>query len=97
MRTASEIVNELKKLDTSTGVTVCSIRRLIKEGRIKSLKVGNRNLINLDFLISYLDDPFLDVIVEDVILGKTITMGVDRMDAFKQNIGLNKKGENNNI
>lgn len=86
MRLAREIVEELKELDPKTSVTESGIRRLVKEGKLRSVKVGNKSLINLDQCIDYFNEPFL--IIEPEPEAPTPLVKLDRMQQFKKNIGM---------
>lgn len=88
MRTAPEIISELRKLDPATCMTVSSIRRLVKEGVLKGVKVGNRTLINFEQFLDYLNNPSEETIDEDVTKEKIKPISTNRMDEFKRNIGM---------
>ncbi len=89
MRTIQELVQEIKQLDNDTQITVSAIRRLVKENRIKSVRVGNRTLINLEHCIDYLNNPddFNEIDRKDTQNVDTIK-GIDRIDQYKKNIGV---------
>ena len=55
MRTINEAYEYLKKHDGETAVTCFFIRSLCKQELIRSFKRGNRILVDLDSLISYLE------------------------------------------
>lgn len=58
MRFAAEALEELRKLDPETPVSLCFIKRLAKSGAVPSVPVGkNRRLINFDALLAYLENP----------------------------------------
>jgi excisionase family DNA binding protein len=86
MRLAREVVEELKKLDPGTSVTESGIRRLVKEGKLRSVKVGNKSLINLDQCIAYFNEPL--IIIEPVPEAATSLIKLDRMEQFRKNIGM---------
>lgn len=54
MRTAPNIVAEIKALDPNSEVTVRYIRRLVKEGTVTVVWAGNKALINLDDVLDIL-------------------------------------------
>ena len=54
MRTIKEAHKELIDADPNCALTVSSLRRLISSGTIPSVKIGNRNLIDLDQIENYL-------------------------------------------
>lgn len=68
MRSVVQAVKELKELDPNTSVTESYIRRLVKQGKIKSYDIGRNILINFDYLCDFLNDPEIgtqDDIAED--------------------------------
>ena len=54
MRVAKAAVAEIKALDPNTALSVRGLRSMIKEGRVPSVQVGKRQLINLDWLLERL-------------------------------------------
>lgn len=59
MRYTSQAVTELHQLDPNTPVNARLIKRLVNQGIIPSVPVGNgnRRLINFDALLEYLENP----------------------------------------
>jgi hypothetical protein len=57
MRFAKQCVDELRRIDPSSRVSVHLVRCLAKRGVVASVQIGNRNLINFDALLRYLEDP----------------------------------------
>lgn len=57
MRTAAEAMKELKKEDPNTALTERALHRMMKTGEIPALKVGSKNLIDLNVLFEYLRNP----------------------------------------
>ena len=59
MRCAAQALNELRKLDPETPVTLRFIKQLMRAGAIPSVPVGNgnRRLLNFDALVAYLENP----------------------------------------
>lgn len=57
MRVARECYTMLREADPETRVSERYIRMLAKRGKIPTLRVGNRMLINYDSLLSYLENP----------------------------------------
>lgn len=53
-RTVHECYLAIKALDEDTAITECFIRRLCRSGQIVYYKSGNKSLVNLDSLLSYL-------------------------------------------
>ena len=54
MRTLPKAYEEVKAADPDTAFTMRALRRLVKCGDIQTVRVGNKNLINLDLLFDYL-------------------------------------------
>ena len=57
MRTISEAIKAIKEYDPQTAFTQTALRRMIKTGEIPSVRVGHKNLVNLDVLFEYLNKP----------------------------------------
>lgn len=89
MRTVPEAAAELKALDEHSALTQCAIRRLVLEGRIKSVKAGRKHLINFDQLLDYLVNPLREEMPEEAPVIVT-PISTDRMTEYKRNIGLIK-------
>lgn len=90
MRTVPEASTELKALDEHTALTQCAIRRLVLDGKIKSVKAGRKILINFDDLLEFLRDPGPDEEIEEVTPAPVTQISTDRMDEYRKNIGLKK-------
>ena len=60
MRLLDEAFEEIKALDPETKISKNFIRQLAITGKIPVIMVGNRRLINLDGLITYLNNMFVD-------------------------------------
>ncbi|MCL1986687.1 MAG: helix-turn-helix domain-containing protein [Firmicutes bacterium] len=54
MRTIPEAIKELKTLDPNNSLTQSILYRLTKSGELPSVKVGQKTLVDIDVLISYL-------------------------------------------
>ena len=54
MRTKDNAYAEIKRLDPDTDFTKRALKRMISNKEIPTVKVGNKNLINLDLLIEKL-------------------------------------------
>jgi hypothetical protein len=54
MRLIHSVVSEIHVMDPQSYVNEHFVRCLILEGKVPSIKVGNRYLINLDYFIDYL-------------------------------------------
>lgn len=59
MRYISQAVSEIHQLDPNSPVSARLIKRLVNQGIIPSVPVGNgnRRLINFDALLEYLENP----------------------------------------
>ena len=59
MRVPAQALEELRKADPQTQVSLKMIRRLIHTGAVPSVPVGtgNRRLVNYDALLAYLERP----------------------------------------
>lgn len=90
MRTVPEASAELKSLDEHTALTQCAIRRLVLDGKIKSVKAGRKHLINFDDLLAYLLNPFQDETQEEEAPAPVTQISTDRMTQYKKSIGLIK-------
>lgn len=57
-----QALEELRRIDPQTPVSLSFIRRLVKTGAVPSVPVsaGRRRLVNLDALIEYLSNPPAD-------------------------------------
>nr|WP_315021721.1 DNA-binding protein [uncultured Aminipila sp.] len=58
IRTIQQAAAEIKKADENTAVTEFYIRQLVNNGEIPTRKSGGKYLINMDILLSYLQEPF---------------------------------------
>ena len=57
MRTVSATINHFKSIDPETAVTENFLRTQIKLGNIKTVRAGNRYLLNLDLVEEFLSNP----------------------------------------
>lgn len=57
MRFPAKALEELKKDDPGTPVTLHFIRALVRQGLVPCVKVGRRWLLNYDALLAYLENP----------------------------------------
>ncbi|MFA9376199.1 MAG: DNA-binding protein [Lachnotalea sp.] len=57
MRTIRQVYEYLHEMDPGSVVGEDYLRKLVKQGRIRSYKAGVRNLINLDSVIEYFQNP----------------------------------------
>jgi hypothetical protein len=54
MRTVRQAILEIKEEDPGTALSEKSLRRMIFEGVVPAVSVGNKKLINMDILIEKL-------------------------------------------
>ena len=54
MRTAAQVLAEIKKVDPDTCVTLSYIKRVIREEKIPVLCAGKKKLVNLDDFIEFM-------------------------------------------
>ena len=54
-RTITQCISYIKALDPDTAITEWFIRTLIKDNKIKHFTSGNKELVNLDNLLYYLN------------------------------------------
>lgn len=59
MRLLDQAYEEVKKMDPQTAITKNIIRELVIDGEIKCVMVGRKRLINVDDLIEYLSNSYL--------------------------------------
>lgn len=57
MRFASQALEELKREDPDTPITLNYIRTLARKGLVPCVEIGRRRLINYDALLEYLANP----------------------------------------
>jgi len=55
MRTINQCVNHIKQLDPDTAISEWYLRTLVKENKIKYFMTGNKALISLESLLSFLN------------------------------------------
>lgn len=58
MRSIPKAYQELKKLDPNTCISMRGLRKIISSGDIPTVKIENKVLVNLDFLIDKLYNGF---------------------------------------
>ena len=57
MRTIKELVEEIKRMDSSTAITEYYVRDLVTNKKIPCVRAGRKILVNLDMFIEYLQNP----------------------------------------
>ena len=59
MRTMDKAIEYLHQVDEGCELTKCALRRLVITGRLPSVRIGQKYLINLDTLEKYLRGEIL--------------------------------------
>jgi len=54
MRTQSEVMKHIRQDDPDTAITPWALRSMVLSGKIPSVQVGRKRLINIDTLPEYL-------------------------------------------
>lgn len=57
MRTIKQAIQSIKEQDPESCFSEWWLRQLVRSGKLKSHRAGNRYLIDLDFLEEYLKNP----------------------------------------
>lgn len=55
MRTAKQVVDEIRKLDPDTALSFNFVRQMIHDEVVPVLCIGRKKLVNLDDVIEYLE------------------------------------------
>ena len=59
IRSIKQAADYFKQLDPETQITEYTLRKLIADGTIPSIKTGNKNLVNLDQVLSLFEPAFV--------------------------------------
>lgn len=54
MRSIPKAVEEIRVKDPETCISVCVLRRWVKEGKVQSVKTGKNFIVNMDNLEAYM-------------------------------------------
>ena len=54
IRTIPKAFAEIKAADPNTDLSIKAVRKMVKEGRIPSVKIENKVLVNLDLILETL-------------------------------------------
>ena len=57
MRIPVVAFNEIKAFDPDTALTMNGFRRLLRTGKVHTVKIGRKTLVNYDALVAYLTGP----------------------------------------
>lgn len=60
MRTRDKAIELLRQNDPETSITRCSLDRLIRSGKLPTVKIGNKVLLNYDLLLEIVASGFTD-------------------------------------
>ena len=66
MRTVPKAYEEIKALDPNTDLTLRALRRMVKSGKIPSVQIASKTLVNLDLLLEALSCYNKDTILASV-------------------------------
>lgn len=69
MRLVSEAYKYIKEQDPETCITKTAFTTLVKQGRIPSIKIGNRTIVNLDHVETFFKDGDKAITVTSEALG----------------------------
>ena len=70
IRTISETAIYIKTMDPDTTIGEWYIRKIIKSGKLKCHRAGNRFLVDLDRLEEYLANPPEEIPIDEVRYGR---------------------------
>ena len=62
MRTISQTLKFLREQDPDCAITEWALRNMLRTGKLKHHKAGNKYLINLDYLEVYLNTPMSEYV-----------------------------------
>ncbi|ACL76194.1 helix-turn-helix domain-containing protein [Ruminiclostridium cellulolyticum] len=65
MRTVEQTVAYFKENDPQTAVNPTMLRSLLKQGKIKFVKIGAKYLINVDWFEEWLKNPVMEENIAD--------------------------------
>ena len=54
MRLFIDALNQIKREDPKTALTLNGLKRLVRTGEVASVKIGRKTLVNYDALLEYL-------------------------------------------
>lgn len=54
MRLISDVFKQLKEDDPDTNITMYALRTIVKSGKVSTIQLGRKTLINYDSLLDYL-------------------------------------------
>lgn len=87
MRTIKQLTKEMREMDPQTSLSESSIRRLLKEGKLHSVRVGNKHMLNLDQCIEFFNTSSPEPeLTKNLIEGGITHVSDNRLEQFKSNI-----------
>lgn len=66
MRTIPKAYEEIKAIDPNTDLSLRALRRMVKSGKIPSVQIASKTLVNLDLLLEVLSCYNKDTILASV-------------------------------
>lgn len=67
----------IKQTSSRTGISEYSLRKLVKSGKIIVLQVGNKQLINFERFIDYLNSSSVDVVDDNCSSGGIVPIAAN--------------------
>lgn len=65
MRLISEAYAEIKEADPNTAITMTAFRRLVLDGRIPSIMIGNKRVVSMESVESFFQYGDREIIATD--------------------------------
>ena len=65
MRLISEAYAEIKEADPKTAITMTAFRRLVLDGRIPSIMIGNKRVVSMESVESFFQYGDREIIATD--------------------------------
>jgi len=66
VRSLKEAMIYIKSLDEKTGISGNAIRMLVVSGKVPSVKIGKKYLVNVDTLMNYFEDKLSGEVEDDL-------------------------------
>ena len=74
MRLISEAYAEIKEADPNTAITMTAFRRLVLDGRIPSIMIGNKRVVSMESVESFFQYGDREIIATDTIKIRRISV-----------------------
>ena len=65
MRLIREAYMQVKEDDPGTALTLCALRRIVRENKVPVVKIGRKMLLNYDALLDYLNSQGTEAETQD--------------------------------